>query len=259
MNAKSRRFAALLVGVLVSAAAAMNPARGVDIKRAAPTDAHMAMYAHRNPEREYQREYFAQVLQTFNDERIGERIVDLVASRIPEDKLARGKSALEDIQTALEPINWQALWHADEFVVVQAMQGPNVPTNNTLMVARMTTEDADAFELGMVRLFGLIQRWSDDKLAIQTSEVQGTKVTTLAVPAPSPMQPAVARFDDLLLVSTSLSLLEQGVAQLHDESLASKFDDPRLKEALAHLPAYEDSLVFLDGQQMFGSFARWPT
>ena len=47
--------------------------------------------------------------------------------------------------------------------------------------------------------------------------------------------------------------MHKSVEQLQDESAKSKFDDPRLKEALTHLPKPEDALVFFDGRRLFQS------
>src|SRR5271166_1093185 len=75
-----------LVAVAASLAAFAAPVwadgeKAVDIKRAAPTDAHVAMYARHNPKRDYQREYFAEAWKTFQEEQVGQRLLDIVTSR----------------------------------------------------------------------------------------------------------------------------------------------------------------------------------
>jgi hypothetical protein len=252
MSASKRHFIVEFVGGILLFAIAATVAHGADIRRAAATDSHMAIYAHRNPEREAQREYMARTLQIIKDERIVERIGAIVESRVPADKLAQGKSAWQELQTALAPVNWTALTNAEEYVVVQAMVGKQVPTNNTLVAVKMSRDDAEACQLGVVQLLQLIAKWTGDDLKVETRRAAGASFTVLEAPPNFPFQPAVARFDDLLLVSTHSVLLEQSLAQLQDASLPSKFDDPRLKEGLSQLPPYEDSLMFLDGRQLFG-------
>ena len=97
----------------------------------------------------------------------------------------------------------------------------------------------------------LIVRWTNGKATVETSRVKDATVTTLSLPKESPFQPAVARLNDIVLISTNVGLLRQSVEQLQDESAKSKFDDPRLKEALTHLPKPEDALVFFDGRKLF--------
>ena len=38
---------------------------------------------------------------------------------------------------------------------------------------------------------------------------------------------------------------------LADPSAVSKFDDPRVKTAMQHLPQWEDSIAFFDGRKLF--------
>ncbi len=219
-----------------------------DIKRAVPTDAFLAVYAQHNPARDYQREYFAAAWKTFQEEQIGPRLLGIVTSRVPEDKLATAKSKVQELQTALEPISVQALINADEIVMAEAFEGP---FNQVFGAVRLNASNASDCERGFVQAFELLSRWSEGKVSVQTSRVKGASITALSLPKESPYQPAVARLNDIVLVCTSADLLRRSVEQLQDESAKSKFDDPRLQEALKHLPKPSDSLVFFDGQRLF--------
>jgi hypothetical protein len=230
--------------------------RTPDIKRAVPTDAYLAVYARHNPKRDYQREYFLQAWQTFKEERIGERLMDIVVSRVPEKELAAAKSRWQELKTALEPVNGRALLNADEIVVAEVMEPP---FNEVLIAARLTATDAADCEHGIVQVGELIARWSKGKVAVQTHRVKDATMTVLSLPKESPIEPAVelpiepavARLNDIVLMSTSAGLLRRSVERLQEEAVESKFDDPRLKEALAHLPKPDDAVVFLDGRKLF--------
>jgi hypothetical protein len=245
----------LIVAVAASLSAFAAPVwadgeKTVDIKRAALADAHLAIYARHNPQRDYQREYFAEAWKTFQDERIGQRLIKIICSRLPEEKLATATSKFQELKTALEPINVQALLNADEVVVVQVFEGM---FNQTLAAARLNSTAAADCERGAVQAFELVARWTDGKATVKSSRVKNAAVTTLELPKESPFQPAFARLNDIVLISTNVGLLRHSVEQLQDDSAKSKFDDPRLKEALAHLPKPEDALVFFDGRRLFQS------
>jgi hypothetical protein len=220
----------------------------VDIKHAAPPDAFLAVYAKHNPERDYQRQYYADAWKTFQDERICERLLKIISSAAPPDKLAAATSKVDEVKAALEPIDLKALADADEFVMAEVMQAP---ANHVLVAVRLKPEAAANCERGLVQSMQLASRWADGKLVVDTSRMNGATITTLALPPVSPFQPAVARLGDIVIVSTNVGLLRTSVELLQDTSAKSKFDDPRLVEALTHIPKPDDSLVFLDGRKLF--------
>ncbi len=236
--------------VLTAAPTRADDTNSVDIKRAVPPDAFVAIYARQNPARDYQREYFADAWKSVQDEHIGERLLTILTSRMPEEKLAAVKSRWEEVQTALAPINGHALVNADEFVLAEVME---VPINHLLVAVRLKPDEAADCERGLKQACELITRWTEGKAAVETRQVKDASVTALVLPKESPYQPAVARLNNIVLISTNASLLRRSVEQLQDSSAKSKFDDPRLQEALTHLPKPDDALVFFDGRKLFES------
>jgi len=247
-----RLTSGLVLAAFVAGSAA--PALAADIRRLATTDAHTIVYATKNEERAYQEEYMADAWKTFQDERIAQRVFDIIASRAPEDKLNQLKDAWAEIETALEPINLEALEDGEEFMMFNVMVGP---FGQTLVAVRLTEDDARDYREGFGNLFELVQKWVDDenKVHAEETEAEGADITTLRVPEKSPYQPAVACIDDIFIISTSDVLLKRSLLQLKDESLPSKFDDERFKEALSHLPKPEDAVTFFDADQLFKSMA----
>lgn len=244
-------LAALTCGLVLTLSAAATAAEtgvALDIKKAVPNEVHMALYAKHNPERDYQTEYFADAWKTFQDEKIAERIFKIVSSQAPKEDLEKFQDKWDEMKEALEPINGQALLDSEECVFANVLEGP---VNQTLAVVRLTDEDAADYQKGMGQLFELVEKWSNGKVSAASGDVDEVTITKLELPKDSPVQPAVAHVGDLFILSTSVELVQQAVAQLQNESAESKFDDPRLKEALEHLPESEDVLVFFDGRQMF--------
>jgi hypothetical protein len=242
----------LALATLVAGSGAL--ATAADIRRLATADAHTIVLAKKNDERAYQAEYLADAWKTFQDERICERVFDIVASRAPQDKLDQLKDAWAEIETALEPISLEALGEGEEFMMFNVMVGP---FGQTVAAVRLTEEDAKDYRQGVGNLFELVQKWVNDESSVhvESSEASGAEITTLGVPEKSPYQPAVACVGDIFIISTSEALLKRSLAQLEDESTPSKFDDERFKEALSHLPEPEDAVTFFDADQLFKSMA----
>ena len=242
----------IFLGAAVLAASALPSwsvqAADLDIKKIAPTDAHTIVYCKKNSERDYQAEYLADAWKTFRDERIAERIYDIAVKKAPAEDVAKLQEGWKQIQTALEPINLEALTDAEEFALFNTIIGP---FGHTVLAVRLSDEDAEDYRQGVGNLFDVIQKWSEDKVTASTTEASGGKITRLQIPEDCPYQPAVACVSDLFLVSTSDVLLAQSLARLENDSAESKFDDSRLKEALAELPEAEDALTFFDANELF--------
>jgi hypothetical protein len=249
-----RRF---LIGAAMLAATALpcSTTRAVelDIKRLAPTNAHTFVYAKKNSERDYQAKYLADAWKTFRDERVAERVFELISSRAPKDELEKFTDVWEQVQTALAPINVEALADAEEFAMFNIMIGP---FGHTVVAVRLSEEDAKEYRQGAGNLFELVKKWSDGKATPEESEASGADITTLRLPEKVPYHPAVACEGDLFLISTSEDVLKTSLALLNDASATTKFDDERLKEALTELPKAEDAITFFDADQLFASMSE---
>ena len=234
--------------VFCSNSFAAEPSTALDLRKAVPVEAHMAVYGRHNAERDYQQAYLKDIWNTAKEEKIVERVVKLVTAQVPEKELEGAKSVFEEVKTAVEPVDWESICRASEAVYVQQME---VPVNHHLLLMRLTPEAAADCEQGAKNLFALIQQRSEGKLTTHTEPQGAAEITTLRFPEKVPFHPAVARIDDVLLISSSEGLLRHSLAMLQGSGDPSKFDDPRLAEALRQLPEPEDSLVFFDGRQMF--------
>ena len=78
----------LILGAVFAFAAqtavAADQSQSLDLRRAVPADAYQAAYGKHNPERDYQREHYAEVWKTVKETRILEKTFDIVISLIPE-------------------------------------------------------------------------------------------------------------------------------------------------------------------------------
>jgi hypothetical protein len=244
---------ALLGAALLAASLVQGPlarAAELDIKRLAPTDAYTIVHARKNPERAYQAEYLEEAWQTFRDERIAERVWEIIISRAPEEKIDKLKDAWTEMSDALEPINWAALEDSEEFLMASVMVGP---FGHTVLAFKLTEEDAKDYRQGVGNLFEVFQKWSDGKVTTETADSADAQMTKLVLPKEVPYQPVAAAVGDLFIICTSPELLERCLGQLKDEDAESKFDDERLVAALKELPEPEDVLTFFDARQMFAS------
>ena len=242
----------LLTGIAVGAEENQSP----DLRRAVPADAYMAIYGKHNPERDYQRAYYEDIWNTVGETRIIERVLKIVTDRLPEADVERAKSVFDELCTAAEPLDLEALSNPKEVVYAQFMVQGTVEskqpmTGQHLVLMRLTSEAAASSEEAVKNLFGLVEKYSDGKLAVRSVIESDATVSTLMLPSPIPFRPTVARLGDVLLLSTLDDVAQSSLALLTGGDGESKFDDPRLKDALARLPEPEDSLVFYDGRLQF--------
>ncbi|MCC6492867.1 MAG: hypothetical protein IT424_07585 [Pirellulales bacterium] len=222
-----------------------------DIKQGVPAEVHMAIYGRHNPERDYQRKFGEEIINTIKEEKIGRRVIELIGSRIPEDKKQHAKDVWQEFKKAAEPFDANAFDDLQEVIYAQRMEGP---FNHHLVLMRFSNDHAEGAEQAIVNVFELLSS-KEEKIKVEKNDVGGIEVTTLRLPKQSPYHPSVARADDILVLCSEPELMKRSLEQLAEGSGESKFDDPRLKEALKELPEPEDSLVFFDGRQFFKSLA----
>ncbi|MHB1037724.1 MAG: hypothetical protein ACYC35_24680 [Pirellulales bacterium] len=245
------------VAVLLSACCAWAAAeeKTLDLRRGVPADAFLAVYGKHNPERDFQKQYYDEVWKTVQETKIVERATKIVTSRLPEKDLKQAEAVLAELKEAAAPIQLEAIANAKEVVYAQVMQGftgnKNQPlTSQHLVILRLTPEAAAKTQEGIKNLFGLAEKYSEGKLPVQTAEQGGAVIVSLSVPKEIPFRPAVARLQDVLIVSSSEDLAKKSLGMLTGGEGKSKFDDPRLADALSRLPQPEDSVAFFDGKQL---------
>ncbi len=232
-----------------SSTAASANSQSLDLKRAAPADASMLVYATHNPERDFQRAHWADVMAAVEETDVLNRALQIITSRMDDQELAEATSTLDSFREALAPIDRDALLDAEEFVYAQRMGGM---TSHHLLLCRTTPSAADGCRQAIVNLFEMAQRNSDGAITIEVADDGPVRQTTLVLPEGVPFQPSVAKAGDVFLFSSSKQLLVDGLGLALGGDGESKFDDPRLQEALAQLPEPEDAFVFFDGRTHFG-------
>jgi hypothetical protein len=218
-----------------------------------PDHVFLAVSSRPNPERDYQRAYFEEIWDTICETQIVERAFTIATAQLSDEDVAGVESVLDQVRQAATPIDFQAVLDCQESVYAQTMQigpGPMVrpPASQHLVLLRMTPEAAASNAQGIKNVFQLIEKATKGAVSVETHSEGDVDVTVLALPPEAPYRPAVAAVGDVLLVSTSEDFARESLKMLTGaERGKSKFDDPRLKEALSHLPPPEDNLVFFDG------------
>jgi hypothetical protein len=193
--------------------------------------------------------YFADVWQTVQDERLIERFLEIITSRMPEDDLTDSRLAMDEIRSAIEPGLGEALLDTQEGVHAQMLV---FPTTQYLLAVRYDGAVTEKLEKSCRNLLGLVEKHSKGKVTVATTEVGDATITSL-VPAQKkvPYQPCYARLGDVFVMASSLDLMKQSLKMLEGDSGVSKFDDPRVVEALKNLPEPEDVVTVFDGRQLF--------
>ncbi len=228
-----------------------------DLRDAAPPEAYMAIWGTKNPERDYLKVHEQAVWDEIAKSKIIEKTLQIVQSHMSDGDAAQFLAIRTTLQDALAPVQWDKVANAREVMYAQKMEGP---TSLHLVMVRIPDDGAESLRQGIENLFKLASDASQGKLPMVTEKVAEVELTYLQLPAEVPMtfQPAIGVKGDILVFTTSLSFAQAGLELLDNPSANSKFDDPRLVDALTRLPAPEDALVFFDGKQLISQLHEIP-
>ena len=232
-------------------------AKAEDLRDAAPSDAYLAVWGTQNPERDYMKVHQQVVWDEISKSKILEKTLQIIQSHMSDGDAAQFLVIRTSLQNALSPVEWEKVANAGEVMYVQKMQGP---TALHLVMVRIPENGAESLRKGIENLFRLASDASQGKLPVATEKVAGVDLTYLQLPAEVPLtfQPAIGVKGDIFVFTTSLNFAQAGLELLDNPSANSKFDDPRLIDALTRLPAAEDALVFFDGKQLTSQLHEIP-
>lgn len=250
---KTLRLALAAVALSGATWASAAEPKPMDLRRGVPADVYMVVYGMHNPERDFQREYYKEVWKTIEQTQVFQRAVQIVASRLSSDQVEKAKSVLQEIQEAAAPMKLEWLAQSREVIYAQrmAVAPGSPPVGQHLLIMRLTPEAAGQTHQAIHNLFALAEKYSQGKIPVRRSTEHGAAIVTLGLPDKMPFRPTAIRLADVLWVASTEELGRQSLAMMVRGQGASKFDDPRLQQALRHLPKPEDSLVFYDARQQF--------
>ncbi len=228
-----------------------------DLRDAAPPEAYMAIWGTKNPERDYLKAHEQAVWDEVAKSKIFEKTLQVAQSHMSDGDATQFLAIRTTLQDALAPVQWDKVANASEVMYAQKMEGP---TSLHLVMVRIPDDGAESLRQGIENLFKLASDASQGKLPMVTEKVAGVELTYLQLPAEVPLtfQPAIGVKGDILIFTTSLSFAQAGLELLDNPSANSKFDDPRLVDALTRLPAPEDALFFFDGKQLMSQLHEIP-
>jgi hypothetical protein len=237
-----------LLLLVASFALAQETATQVDLRKAAPMDAFMAVHGKYNPERDYQNKYAVEVWQTVQEEKIVERILKIATSRMKAEDLANAEKVIDELRAAIDPVLSAENFKFEEVVYTQVFM---IPTSYHLVAIRLPSGQAEQLEQSCNNLLAILEKHTEGKVPVLRLNHGDIEVTGLGLPPQVP-SPTFARLGDVFLFGTSQALVSQAIQNLQSDTAKSKFDDPRFAEAFAKLPEAEDSLTIFDGKQLFG-------
>lgn len=238
-----------LLLLVASFAPAQNTATQLDLRKAAPMDAFMAVHGIYNPERDYQNQYAVEVWKTVQDEKIIERILKIATSRMQAEDLASAEKVIDELRTAIDPVLSTENFKFEELVYTQVFM---IPSSFHLVAIRLPSGQAEKLEQSCHNLLEILEKYTEGKVPIVRLNHGDIEVTGLGLPPQAP-SPTFARLGDIFLFGTSQALVSQAIQNLQSDTATSKFDDPRFAEAIAKLPHAEDSMTIFDGKQLFGA------
>ncbi|MEZ6062434.1 MAG: hypothetical protein R3C19_18985 [Planctomycetaceae bacterium] len=233
-------------------------ANAADLREAVPNDTFLAAWHQHNPERDYQSQYYQDIWDTVQETQIADKVMTVIERRMSERDLQKFQEVRRTLETALEPIQWNALVNCTESVYAQKME---IPTSQHLLMLRFGDDGAAAKSLvaGITNLMKLAEQAAQGNIRVETQTLAGTEITVMVLPPQAPFQPVLGVVDENVFVfSTSRQMLRGSLELLKNPSAESKFDDPRLAEALTHVPAVEDGVTFFDGRRLFEQLGGLP-
>lgn len=221
--------------------------RAADLREAAPPDVYLAVHARHNPERDYQKQYYEEVWKTVERTRIFERTLQIVQSRMADADAEKFVAMKDALTTAMAPIEWDKVLSCTQTLYAQRME---FPTAHHLLLMEIPDGGATGLRDGIENLFRMADEAAGDEISVVSEEMGGFDVVRMQLPDQVPFQPLVGVKGDVFLFASSTGIAQQGTALLADPSAESKFDDPRVAEAMSHLPEAEDVIAFFDGQAL---------
>ncbi len=250
------RIVAIAIGLVIPMSSLASAA---DLRDAVPNDAFLAAWHQHNPERDYQAQYYAEIWNTVQETQLADKIMTVIERRMSERDLEKFKAVRSALEKAVEPVQWAALANCTESVYAQKME---IPTSQHLVLLRFGDDGTAAKSLlaGLTNLMKLAEGAAEGNITVETQTLSGAEATVMVLPPQVPFQPAMAVIDEnVFAFCTSRQMLRSSLQLLGDPSATSKFDDPRLAEALTHLPTAEDGLTFFDGSRLFEQLGGLPT
>ncbi|MCA9261904.1 MAG: hypothetical protein KDA61_21955, partial [Planctomycetales bacterium] len=201
-----------------------------------------------NAERTDARAFMADAWQTAQDERIGERILELVSKTMTSGQRDAANNVLETLRNAAAPTPCEGLSHLAEVLFTQQMEGP---FNKMLLAWRLSEQDAKGFEEGLLNFLRLADERAGDKLSLKTEAFEGASLTTLVLPKQAPFSPCVARHGDVVLVSSHADLVRAAIQNAKASPADGFWQRDKISQAVSALPQAEDALVAFDGRMLF--------
>lgn len=224
-------------------------AHAEDLRDAAPPSAYMTIYGMHNPEREYQEVLYQAVWKEVENTKIAEKVLQILESKIGDSDAQKFVEVRDAFRAALEPIEWDKLTKTSEVLYAQRIEGP---TSVHVLLARIPDGGAESLKTAVVNLFDMATAASNGQLPVVTETIAGVELQSLQLPeeAAKMMQPSIGVKGNVLVFTTSLSFVQEALELLENPSGDSKFDDPRVTDALSHLPKAEDSMFIFDGKRL---------
>ena len=218
-----------------------------DLKEAIPPDTFLAVYGKHNPERDYQKQHLKAVWDEVEKSRIIERSMQIIQSRMAEGDVEQMIAVRDTLFAAMKPVHWENIVNVQEVAYGQRMQG--ISSQHVVLI-RFPDDGASSLVEGLTNLFKLAEGAAKGNLKLETETFEETSLTIMRLPPGVPMAPTIGLNNDVFVFCSTPELARQCLTLMNTPSAESKFDDPRVAEALSHLPEAEDALVFFDGKAL---------
>lgn len=216
--------------------------------KAVPSDVYIYVNGAHNPKNTYVEECWGEVWEEFQKSGVVEEVHTLISSTIPEPDRAGFEKFWSKAAELISGVDWEA--RADEVAFMGRMRAP-MPEYAVLIKYEdgKAAKNADAFSAVLREIATAIGEAKG--ATYSTTEDRGAKVSTLSFQG-APFHVKVAQRDSIVGIAMCNTLMDEALALLAGEGdKAGLVETDRYRQAIAKLPAGEDSVMFMDFKALF--------
>lgn len=245
MRKRSMFLLALATTLVSTASLSAGPVDKYSLAKMLPEDASMVAFGRQHSGQEFVRAQWARVWEEIEKVRFDKDIKRMFQGFAEESGATAEEfeATWQQMSDLGAMVDWSSLAEREMAFAMKIA----FPTTEFVFICKSSEEKAAANFAGLSGIAQQLVTMSSDAVVLVT-EGEGDKVkhTLTPVAIPFPLSMTLARSGDSILMGFGTTLPEQTLRLMNGESGAPMVETKRFKDALADLPAGEDSVVFVD-------------
>ncbi len=213
-----------------------------------PDDVYIFIASRHNPKREFLKQYWAKVIDSFMNCGVMEEVWGLVTPTMGDGELKHVEQMADTAKQLIEKVKWGDLCSQQTVYMGRA----GFPIWDNVFLTQNTEASTSSNFKGLREILGELAKMSGGAVRVEDVEIHGAKVARLVF-EDAPFHLSVARRGEVLAIAMGDALLDDSLAMFAGKSKKSSIvKSSRFKSALGELPAADDSIMFLDAKRLAG-------